>query len=380
VIFVISMLQSCKKDPKEMTKPELLAELASKKNYPAIVSYAAEAGVDTSKFKDDGEHAPVFQLLEVLGYGYKPRLRYVEEVVTVDTSDIWPFAEALFQGKPVAKVLKNMEPGYPVYITLKEHYRRLVKEEKPDSARIVAESLNAYRWIHRQSRRAPRFVVVNLRGPYLKGMDSTGKQVISMRTIVGKLDSPTPTMDSYATSIVTHPYWHVPRRIALNEILPKVQANKAYLSRNNIAILDRKGEVVNPDDLDWESFSIEKFPYRFRQETGEDNSLGLLKVEIKNPLAIYLHDTNVRSLFKSNSRWRSHGCVRVQHPTELANFMAGTQLLDSDFLTEPDTISRPPKWHKLKTRIPVFLLYMGADCDESGHLTYYPDVYKRGFL
>jgi hypothetical protein len=57
-----------------------------------------------------------------------------------------------------------------------------------------------------------------------------------------------------------------------------------YLSRNRIEIIDKKGEAVNPEDIDWEELTAEKFPYRFRQETGEDNSLGLLKVEIKNPL------------------------------------------------------------------------------------------------
>src|SRR5699024_1563851 len=128
-----------------------------------------------------------------------------------------------------------------------------------------------------------------------------------------------------------------------------------------IEIIKGKGEVVDPEDIDWETMTPEKFPYRFRQETGGDNSLGLLKVEIKNPLAIYLHDTNARYLFASDQRWRSHGCVRVQRPTELANFMAGEQLLENDSLAEPDTVSVPPKWHKLKKRIPVFLLYLGAD-------------------
>jgi murein L,D-transpeptidase YcbB/YkuD len=67
----------------------------------------------------------------------------------------------------------------------------------------------------------------------------------------------------------------------------------------------------------------------------------------------------------------------VQRPTDLANYMAGTELLDSDFMTEPDSISHPPKWHKLKVRVPVFLLYLPADCDEKGNLIYFPDVYKR---
>jgi murein L,D-transpeptidase YcbB/YkuD len=231
--------------------------------------------------------------------------------------------------------------------------------------------------MHRQAKGAPRMVMVNIRGAYLTAMDSAGKNVLTMRTVVGKRDTPTPTIDTYATSIVTHPYWNVPKSIAINEIFPKAAKDPEYLSRNRIEIIDKNGEAINPEELDWEELTAEKFPYRFRQETGEDNSLGLLKVEIKNPLSIYLHDTNARYLFASNQRWRSHGCVRVQKPAELANYMAGSQLLDSDFMTEPDTVSTPPKWHKLKARIPVFLFYLPADCNEKGDIMYFPDVYKR---
>lgn len=287
-------------------------------------------------------------------------------------------AEELVKGQSIEKVLELLEPAYPVYRNLKIHYARLLKENKKDSAAVVAESLNAYRWIHRQSKDAPRLVMVNIRGAYLTGMDSSGNNAITMRTVVGKRDTPTPTIDTYATSIVTHPYWNVPKSIAIKEILPKAKASKDYMANNRIELINSKGEAVDPEEIDWDELSAENFPYRFRQETGEDNSLGLLKVEIKNPLAIYLHDTNARYLFSTNNRWRSHGCVRVQHPTELANFMAGTELLKSDFLTEPDTVSVPPKWHKLKRRIPVFLLYLGADCNEKGDLLYFEDVYKAG--
>jgi len=378
ILCALIGLQSCNKDAREMTREEIVNELSKRKKYDAIVAYLQSIGVNTDKFPHDQNGAPVFALLEEVSFGHKPNLRYTAKIIKTDTNLIRLAAEEMVQTTSVEKVIEKLEPVYPVYKNLKKHYLRLIKEDKKDSAAMVAASLNAYRWIRRQTSSAPRMVIVNLRGAYLTGMDSLGENVMTMRTVVGKISTPTPTMDSYATSIVTHPYWNVPKSIALKEILPKAQRSRDYLVRNGIEVIDRKGEAVNPDDINWEKMSPEKFPYRFRQETGEDNSLGLLKVELKNPLAIYLHDTNARYLFKSNQRWRSHGCVRVQHPTELANFMAGSQLLDSDFLTEPDTISIPPKWYKLKQRIPVFLLYLGADCNEKGQLLYFKDVYKRG--
>lgn len=378
VLFTFILLQACQKKSSEMTREEIEEKLSDQKKYRAILEYAKKAGIDIGKFSGTQDQAPIFALLEDLGYGHKPNLRYTEKKMPADTHAIRQVAEALVTGEAVENALGKLEPVYPVYQNLKKHFERLTSENKADSAALVAESLNAYRWIHRQSRHAPRMVIVNIRGAYLTGMDSVGKDVITMRTVVGKMDTPTPTMDSYATSIVTHPYWNVPKSIAIKEMFPKAQNDRDYLVKNRIEIIDNKGEAVDPDDIKWDELTAEKFPYRFRQETGEDNSLGLLKVEIKNPLAIYLHDTNARYLFASDQRWRSHGCVRVQRPTELANYMAGTELLSSDFLTEPDTVSVPPKWHKLEQRIPVFLLYMGADCNEKGQLLYFNDVYRLG--
>ena len=378
ILFTLAIVQSCKKDPKKMTHDELAEVLSKSKSYGKVLEFAKEAGINTSNFAAQENKTPVFELLEEAAYGHKPSLRYTEKKLKADTTTLRLAAEELIKGQSVERVLEGLEPPYPVYRNLKIHYARLVKANKKDSAAIVAESLNAYRWIHRQAQGAPRLVMVNIRGAYLTGMDSIGNDLINMRTIVGKMDTPTPTIDTYATSIVTHPYWNVPKSIAIKEMFPKAKASREYLTNNRIEIIDSKGEAINPDDVDWDELTAEKFPYRFRQETGGDNSLGLLKVEIKNPLAIYLHDTNARYLFNTNDRWKSHGCVRVQHPTELANFMAGMKLLESDFLTEPDSVSIPPKWNKLKRKVPVFLFYLGADCNEKGDLLYFPDVYKRG--
>lgn len=377
ILFTLAIMQSCRKDPKEMTNEELAEAISSKDIYQELLSQASGAGIDTKKFEAKSGNAPVFALLEEVAFGHKPTIRFTQKKVKADTSLIRNAAEELVKGESVERVMEQLEPVFPVYHNLKIHYDRLIKSNKKDSAAYVAQTLNAYRWIHRQTRHAPRFVMVNIRGAYLTAMDSAGKNVLTMRTVVGKRDTPTPTIDTYATSIVTHPYWNVPKSIAIKEIFPKAAADPEYLTRNRIQVIGKDGQAINPEELEWGDLTADKFPYRFRQETGEDNSLGLLKVEIKNPLAIYLHDTNARYLFKSNQRWRSHGCVRVQHPTDLANYMAGTKLLDSDFMTEPDSVSHPPKWHKLKVRVPVFLLYLPADCNEKGDLMFFPDVYKR---
>ncbi|PWJ57200.1 L,D-transpeptidase-like protein [Dyadobacter jejuensis] len=376
ILFGLAIIQSCKKDPHNMTKEELEQSLSEGKTHQSLLEYAALSGIDTSSYTTKG--APIFGLLEELAYGHKPELRYIAKTWPADTARLRDAAEELLKGQTVPKVMSWLEPRFSAYQHLREAYQNRLKAGDTQKANLIAASLNAYRWMNRQSQGAPRLVLVNIRGAYLKALNTDGKDELYMRTVVGKGATPTPTMDTYATSIVTHPYWNVPKSIALKEMLPKVLADESYLSKNNIQVIGESGEVVDPSDINWKKIDRKNsFPYRFRQDTGEDNSLGLLKVEIENPLAIYLHDTNARYLFGSDQRWRSHGCVRVQSPAELANFMAGHQLLQNDFFTEPDTTAQPPKWNKLKEKIPVFLLYLGADTDQNGRVVYMEDVYRK---
>lgn len=368
---ILICLNSCRKKLDSLTNSELKHELTKPKKFKELLDYAQSIGIDSlSNAKED-----VFKLIEESVYGTKPDYRHIEKITKTDSSWFRAAALKLLAEKSATETFKSLQPTFPAYQELITHYQRLVSENKPDSAKLVASTLNSYRWIWRQTRETDRFVLANINGAYLQGMDSSGKEVIRMRTIVGRTTTPTPTIDTYATHVITHPYWNVPKSIATKEMLPKIQKDISYLSANGIEVINQKGEVVSPEDIDWNSLSKEKLPYRFRQDSGEDNSLGLLKVEIKNPLAIYLHDTNTRHLFKNEERWRSHGCIRVEHPTELANFMAGKKLLDSDFLTEP-TDTLPPKWHKLDQKIPVFLVKLAVDVNSKGQLTYYKNPYN----
>lgn len=368
--FIIGFY-GCRKTS-EMTNGELMTQLHKKGIYQKLEKYSQSVGISpTSQANQD----TTFALLEEISYGHKPtHLRFTQKVKPIDSVLIRQAAIDLVDGKSIEKTMESLEPSFPAYLQLKDHYKRFCQTNQPDSAAIVAESLNAYRWIYRQTQGSERMVLVNTQGAYLKGYDSKGEEKLRMNVIVGKQASPTPGIDTYATSILMYPYWNVPRKIALKEMLPKIKEDEDYLSDNGLSVIDTKGEVVESSQIDWDKISEVNFPYRFRQENGEDNSLGLMKVNIKNPLAIYLHDTNVRTLFDSTQRWRSHGCVRLQNPAALANFLAGKHILDEDFINVP-VIDQKPQTTKLDAKIPVFILYLGADVNEAGRLVFYKDVY-----
>lgn len=377
-LLVLFGLNSCKKkDRFTITDAEITSEVKDNKSYEKLIVYGQTIGVmaDTTKPEHD-----LFHFLEEIAYGHKPEnIRFIEKVIPADTSLIKNAAWELAQGTKIDEVVKSLEPPYPAYTSLKEHYTRLTQAGQADSASMVVRALNMYRWMHRQAQGSERMVLVNTRGAYLVGMDSVGKELVRMNVIVGKADSPTPGIDTYATNVITFPYWNIPKSIAVKEMIPKIQENIYYLERNGIKVIDGKGQIVNEHDIDWNKMSADHFPYRFRQDTGEDNSLGFMKVNIQNPLAIYLHDTNVRTLFDADQRWRSHGCVRLEQPTKLANFIAGENMLADDFIEEAlksKEEDRKPSTHPLKKKVPTFLYYMPVDVDQAGNLVSYKDVYE----
>ncbi|MGA0556777.1 L,D-transpeptidase family protein [Larkinella sp. VNQ87] len=339
---------------------------------------ADSVGIDTMRYsfvetdtkKEFGEKFT--SLLLELRYGLKPsRITYNKLPEKVDT--VWAIAMLKKdEGRSALDSLKKT-PVFGHYTTLVNHYTRLRQTGASDTAKLVRQTLNFYRYLNRFG--FDKFLVVNVPAAQLNVYDRSGKCLLPMEVIAGKKDTRTPFFTTYLTDIITYPYWNVPRGIGIKEILPKVQRDPGFLTSQNMEVLDEKNQVVDPDDIDWAEMSAENFPYRFRQASGCSNSLGLIKFNLTGPGAIYLHDTNARDLFDLTSdRWRSHGCMRVQKPVELANYLMEEPVLDEGFMNRC-MIGQKPETLTLPKPFPVFVVYNRADVDDNGKLRVYRDVY-----
>ncbi|HWB62609.1 MAG TPA: L,D-transpeptidase family protein [Chitinophagales bacterium] len=239
----------------------------------------------------------------------------------------------------------------------------------------LKESLNYWRWTGRL--REQEFILVNIPSARLQIVNSDTAHDITMKVIVGKTATQTPEFTAYINKVVTYPYWVVPFSIATKEMLPKIRKRISYLDDNNLQVINGKGEEVDPQRIDWNRYSEHYFPYTIRQSTGCDNSLGLLKFDVNSPYSIYLHDTNHKELFLSNDRFMSHGCIRLEKPMVLADFLLQGSL-DSATRAELNECvkGKKPAEFKLKKLFPVLIFYMTADVDEKGNLRFYKDVYS----
>ena len=282
------------------------------------------------------------------------------------------YINQLLNSKPresVSKIVSRLDCKDHDYMVLKKYLNDSITTKDTLKYKEVVLAMNYRRYfaVNHQSER----IVVNIPAAEVRYYRNDFLKV-KMRTVMGKIKTPTPTIASYITDIVTFPHWNVPHSIAVTELLPKVQKNENYLEQHNFDVVDAKGNVVDDSELNWKDYTEKNFPYFFRQSTGADNSLGVLKFNLQNPFSIFLHATSWQGAFAKDFRFLSHGCVRLENPFELADpLLRGKldikKLKSGKKNAESNTIKLPQK-------IPVFIIYMPVTIVDK-KITFLPDVY-----
>ncbi len=183
-------------------------------------------------------------------------------------------------------------------------------------ARDLAATLRRLSGRHYRFER--RYVLVNIPATQVEAVED-GKVVGRYAAIVGKSDHRSPELVTKITSIKVNPSWTVPVSIIKHELIPKLRRDRSYLSRIHMRVFDARGREINPRKIHWSKKKAEK--YTFRQDPGEKNSLGALRISMPNKYDVYLHDTPKKALFARNYRFLSHGCVRVEDVYDLAAWL-----------------------------------------------------------
>ena len=230
-----------------------------------------------------------------------------------------------------------------------------------------------------------RWVAQDLKGDYLlvdiAGFRARlvlgGEIAWSSRVVVGRPYRRTPEFRAAMRYIVLNPTWNLPPTILQEDIVPKLARDPDFLVRNHMRVLDLAGNEVEAAAMDWSSYLGRTLPYQIVQVPGEDNPLGRLKFMFPNAHDVYLHDTPARKLFDKSERAFSSGCIRVEHPLELA-----VLLLDDPERWNVEALRATialGETHELpvKRQVPVMLLYWTAVAEDDGSVEFHPDLYGR---
>jgi murein L,D-transpeptidase YcbB/YkuD len=250
----------------------------------------------------------------------------------------------------------------------------LTQLNTPVSKRIEQVELNLERRRWMQADFGATYIFVNLADQVLK-LVKDEKTVHAAIVQVGQPYHRTPVFTEQMEYLDFNPFWNVPYSIATKEYLPKLKRNAYALSKQNIRVL-RNGTSVDPGSVPWSNYSRANFPVRLRQDPGPKNALGRVKFMFPNKFNIYIHDTPSKSKFTKDSRYFSHGCIRLQNPFDLAEKILALQGISRDEINQIARVGKK-KIVKLKKKIPVHVAYLTAWVNKDGSVHYRRDVYGR---
>jgi murein L,D-transpeptidase YcbB/YkuD len=280
-----------------------------------------------------------------------------DETLTPGPIDVAAVLDAAIRSSNPAAVIEALAPTTPTYRALRaalRTYRARApagNKTAKDRLRTIEVGLERERWL---PRRLPADRVwVNVAEERLL-FYRADRPVFSTRVVVGEdaVHNQSPEFRATIDASFFNPPWVIPRDIVTAEILPKISRDPDYLTRNNMIML------ANGD--------AEQLP-------GPDAGLGLIMFDMPNRFDVYLHDTPDRYIFNLDNRRISHGCIRVQHPRELAALLMRQPVAAIDQGIAAGGTTR----HNLPSPVPVFVVYQTAAVDTDGTLRFYPDFYNR---
>ncbi len=239
----------------------------------------------------------------------KKRLMYWKDLKKLDS--ITPvFDEQTELALKIFQMRHGLAPdGVIGYGTL--NALNFTKEKRKEQ---IIVNMERWRWFPRNFEE--EYIILNIPDYTLhtvKKKDTTRTH----KAIVGTAARKTPVLSSKLSHLVFNPTWTVPPTIKAKDMIPSIARDRNYIRQKNITIYDTNGKRISAEE--WDESKARS--YRYVQSPGSSNALGLVKIMFPNNFLVYLHDTNSRSFFERENRSLSSGCVRVQNPFELSEYI-----------------------------------------------------------
>ena len=234
--------------------------------------------------------------------------------------------------------------------------------------------LERWRWVPHSFPRPP--IVVNIPEFRLRAYDDQYRPELEMKVVVGRAyRHKTPVFSGNMTHLIFRPYWDVPLSIQRSELVPRIAKDPGYLAHNDYEIVNSKRQVVSSSSVSADLLTQLRSGGLFiRQVPGQKNALGLVKFLFPNQYNVYLHSTPAKSLFLRSRRDFSHGCIRVEKPEALAQWvLRGMPGWNIDRIQAAENGADSIQVN-LDKPIPVLIVY-GTAVVEGGEVFFFDDIY-----
>jgi L,D-transpeptidase YcbB len=247
----------------------------------------------------------------------------------------------------------------------------------PLNYRIRQLQLTLERWRWMPQDLPSHLIAVNIPESVLRAYDDHHAS-LTMRVIVGKAfhDRQTPVFQDVMEYLIFRPYWNVPAKIVREEVVPSIQKNNTFLAAHHFELVDNQGRPVLQRSVSTSMLQeLSEGKLRVRQKPGPDNSLGLVKFVFPNHFDVYLHGTPEQQLFSRSRRDFSHGCIRVEDPAALAEWVLKNDRSWNRSRIESTMNGASTITVTLSQPIHVLILYGTAFAEEDGDILFFDDIY-----
>lgn len=197
----------------------------------------------------------------------------------------------------------------------------------------------------------------------------------AFNVIVGTKETPTPVFSSSIEKVVTNPHWTVPKSIA-DKMIPKIRKDSTYLKRNGYMVINSREEEVDVSEIDWNTEDPLGWKYCLRQKNSPNNALGLVKFVFPNEHSVYIHDTPSRNLFNEKTRTFSHGCIRLENPDKLAQYLADKFYTQNSYNIKDLISTRNSSEINLDQKVKIHIQYITCSGKENADMEFYGDIYN----
>jgi len=284
----------------------------------------------------------------------------------------------LNRGYSIRKILQPYVPEYKQFNALIAHYR--AQQRSGASSELLRKiRLNIERVKLMKPGLGNTYALVNI-PEYKVRVIENGRTSVSMKVVVGKKGHETPIFSEALKYITLNPTWNVPDSIARNEIIPKTLKNPAYLKKHRLVM--RKDYSLDSPALHFDPALARNYvggegevPFKFIEIPSDKNALGRVKFIFPNHHSVYMHDTPAKSLFKRKTRAFSHGCVRLEKPKYMLEYISKNYTAHEWADVEEKYNSMKTHYLKIVKPLPVHTAYLTTYVDEKGNLLSLGDIY-----
>ncbi|OGT50111.1 MAG: hypothetical protein A3E82_02230 [Gammaproteobacteria bacterium RIFCSPHIGHO2_12_FULL_38_11] len=223
-----------------------------------------------------------------------------------------------------------------------------------------------------------RYIQVNV-PQYEMHVEQGGEDVLHMKVVVGRPSRPTPELASTITTIVFNPSWNIPKTILSQDVIPGMQHNSNYMNEHYdmkvYANWNKDAPEISPATIDWQTATLGNFTYRVTAPPSDKNPLGRIKFIFANDQDIYMHDTPAKALFALNDRAQSSGCIRLENSMALVQYFYPDNSDLNQESVDQYLSTYETKYIQLRNPMPVYVTYITAWVDQTGHAHFARDIY-----